>query len=70
MFVLWSIQAYDGVKADVFAVGCMAFMMFTLTQPFTINSLSDRQFKKVVYRGKMQEFLLAEGLPLLPPKVR
>ena len=58
------------MKLDVFAVGCMAFMMFTGIPPFDEATRLDPKFKKTIYRGDLQGYLHAYGMPLLPPLVR
>ncbi|CAM9796444.1 unnamed protein product [Ectocarpus sp. 4 AP-2014] len=60
---------YDGVKVDVFSVGCMGFMMFTGIPPFDYASRLDRKFRKVVFEGDLQGYLAEYGMPLLPDPV-
>lgn len=63
-------QPYDGVKVDVFSVGCMAFMMFTGMPPFDEATRLDPKFRKVVFKGDLQGYLRAYGRPPLPEPVR
>ncbi|CAM9477046.1 unnamed protein product [Ectocarpus fasciculatus] len=62
-------EPYDGVKVDVFSVGCMGFMMFTGIPPFDYASRLDRKFRKVVYEGDLQGYLAEYGMPPLPDPV-
>lgn len=63
-------QPYDGVKVDVFSVGCMGFMMFTGIPPFDEATRIDPKFKQVVWSGDLQGYLEGYGMPLLPDPVR
>ncbi|CAN0265811.1 unnamed protein product, partial [Scytosiphon promiscuus] len=63
-------QPYDAVKVDVFAAGCMLFMMLTGMPPFSGATRSDPMFRKVVYRGDMQGLLKDYGRPPLSVQVR
>lgn len=63
-------QPYDGVKVDVFSVGCMGFMMFTGIPPFDFASRNDPKFRRVVYQGDLQGYLAEYGMPSLPDPVR
>ncbi|CAM9474955.1 unnamed protein product [Scytosiphon promiscuus] len=62
-------EPYDGVKVDIFSVGCMAFMMFTGVPPFQLATRLDPDFRKVVYRGDLQGYLRDKNRPLLPQPV-
>ncbi|CAN0075819.1 unnamed protein product, partial [Hapterophycus canaliculatus] len=49
-------EPYDGVKVDVFSVGCMGFMMFTGMPPFDEATRLDPKFRKVVFKGDLQGY--------------
>jgi len=59
---------YD-VKVDVFAVGCMAFMMFTGIPPFDEATRLDPKFFQTIYRGDLEGYLQGYEIPLPPPQV-
>lgn len=66
----YCLQPYDGVKVDVFSVGCMGFMMLTGIPPFDEATRLDPKFRMVVFRGDLQGYLRACGRPLLSEPVR
>ncbi|CAN0373473.1 unnamed protein product [Pylaiella littoralis] len=62
-------KAYDGVKVDVFAGGCMLFMMLAGFPAFSAPMTADAGFKQVVRDGNVRGLLEKYGLPPLDEEV-
>lgn len=56
------VQAYDGVKVDVFGAGAMLFMILCGFPPFEVASRADRAFKKIVWEGDVNGLLRSYGV--------